>query len=157
MYKRQLKYWPVTNSQKEVLFLGELEEVLELTQAAEFVKTMLPLFRRISVCINSSHFQVAERALFLWNNDYIVNLVAQNRHALLPVCFGAFERNARNHWNSAVGGLTINVRKMLMEMDQELYEECQKQWEEEESQSRVKEENRQQNWKKIDALAAKAA
>ena len=152
-----LKYWPVTNSQKEVLFLGELEEVLELTQAAEFVKTMLPLFRRISVCINSSHFQVAERALFLWNNDYIVNLVAQNRHALLPVCFGAFERNARNHWNSAVGGLTINVRKMLMEMDQELYEECQKQWEEEESQSRVKEENRQQNWKKIDALAAKAA
>ena len=44
-----------------------------------------------------------------------------------------------------------------MEMDQELYEECQKQWEEEESQSRVKEENRQQNWKKIDALAAKAA
>ena len=37
-----LKYWPVTNSQKEVLFLGELEEVLELTQAAEFVKTQLP-------------------------------------------------------------------------------------------------------------------
>ena len=59
-----LKYWPVTNSQKEVLFLGELEEVLELTQAAEFVKTMLPLFRQISTCINSFHFQVAERALF---------------------------------------------------------------------------------------------
>ena len=27
-----LKYWPVTNSQKEVIFLGELEEILELTQ-----------------------------------------------------------------------------------------------------------------------------
>jgi hypothetical protein len=27
-----LKFWPVTNSQKEVLFLGELEEILELTQ-----------------------------------------------------------------------------------------------------------------------------
>ena len=27
-----LKFWPVTNSHKEVLFLGELEEVLELTQ-----------------------------------------------------------------------------------------------------------------------------
>ena len=38
------------------------QEVLELTQAAEFVKTMLPLFRRISTCINSSHFQVVERA-----------------------------------------------------------------------------------------------
>ena len=28
-----LKFWPLTNSQKEVLFLGELEEILEMTQA----------------------------------------------------------------------------------------------------------------------------
>lgn len=28
-----LRFWPLTNSHKEVLFLGELEEVLELTQA----------------------------------------------------------------------------------------------------------------------------
>ena len=27
-----LKFWPVINSQKEVLFLGEMEEILELTQ-----------------------------------------------------------------------------------------------------------------------------
>ncbi|KAJ7173879.1 hypothetical protein O6H91_Y542600 [Diphasiastrum complanatum] len=53
-----LKYWPVTNSQKEVLFLGELEEVLEATQAAEFQRCMVPLFRQISRCTNSSHFQV---------------------------------------------------------------------------------------------------
>lgn len=30
--KAVLKYWPVTNSQKEVLFLGEIEEILEITQ-----------------------------------------------------------------------------------------------------------------------------
>nr|CAB3504453.1 unnamed protein product [Digitaria exilis] len=36
-----LKYWPVTNCQKEVLFLGELEEVLEATQAAEFQRCMV--------------------------------------------------------------------------------------------------------------------
>lgn len=29
-----LKFWPLTNSQKEVLFLGELEEILEMTQVA---------------------------------------------------------------------------------------------------------------------------
>ncbi len=29
-----LKFWPLTNSQKEVLFLGELEEILEMTQAS---------------------------------------------------------------------------------------------------------------------------
>ena len=53
-----LKYWPVTNCQKEVLFLGELEEVLEATQSAEFRKCMVPLFKQIVRCLNSSHFQV---------------------------------------------------------------------------------------------------
>lgn len=53
-----LKYWPVTNCQKEVLFLGELEEVLEATQSAEFQRCMVPLFRQIARCLNSSHFQV---------------------------------------------------------------------------------------------------
>lgn len=63
-----LWYWPATNSQKEVLFLGEMEEILELTQAPEFAQVMKPLFRQVAQCLNSSHFQVAERALFLWNN-----------------------------------------------------------------------------------------
>lgn len=55
-----LKYWPVTNCQKEVLFLGELEEVLEATQSAEFQRCMVPLFRQIARCLNSPHFQVWE-------------------------------------------------------------------------------------------------
>jgi hypothetical protein len=41
-----------------VLFLSELEEILELTQAAEFSKVMVPLFRQLARCLNSSHFQV---------------------------------------------------------------------------------------------------
>lgn len=53
-----LKYWPVTNSAKEVMFLGELEEILEATQPAEFQKCMVPLFRQIARCLSSSHFQV---------------------------------------------------------------------------------------------------
>ena len=53
-----IKFWPVQNSQKEVLFLGELEEILELTQAPEFQKVMLPLFRQLARCLNSQHFQV---------------------------------------------------------------------------------------------------
>jgi serine/threonine-protein phosphatase 2A regulatory subunit B' len=53
-----LKYWPITNSSKEVSFLGELEEVLEATQPAEFQRCMVPLFRQIARCLSSSHFQV---------------------------------------------------------------------------------------------------
>ncbi|KAE9619642.1 putative protein phosphatase 2A, regulatory B subunit, B56 [Lupinus albus] len=59
-----LKYWPVTNCQKEVLFIGELEEVLEATQAAEFQRCMVPLFRQISRCLNNSHFQVCRKFIY---------------------------------------------------------------------------------------------
>ncbi len=61
-----------------------------------------PLFRQISRCLTSSHFQVAERSLFLWNNEYIVQLVAAHRAAVLPMVLGALEQNAANHWNPAV-------------------------------------------------------
>ncbi|KAL6288196.1 hypothetical protein ACE6H2_012586 [Prunus campanulata] len=58
-----LKYWPITNSSKEVMFLGELEEVLEATQPAEFQRCMVPLFRQIGRCLSSSHFQVGSSPL----------------------------------------------------------------------------------------------
>ena len=45
---------------------------------------------------------MAERSLFLWNNEYIVSLVAQQRTAVLPLVFAALERNERNHWNPQV-------------------------------------------------------
>ncbi len=46
--------------------------------------------------------QVAERSLFLWNNEYIVSLVAQQRTAVLPLIFAALERNEKQHWNPQV-------------------------------------------------------
>ena len=77
--------------------------------------------------------QVAERSLFLWNNEYIVSLVAQHRHVVLPLVFPALERNARSHWNPAVHGLTVNVRKMFQEMDEGLYEDCRLHFEDDEA------------------------
>ncbi|KAL6987328.1 hypothetical protein U1Q18_013076 [Sarracenia purpurea var. burkii] len=149
-----LKYWPVTNCQKEVLFLGELEEVLETTQAAEFQRCMVPLFRQIACCLNSSHFQVAERALFLWNNEHIVNLIAQNRRVILPIIFEALEKNIQSHWNQAVHGLTVNVRKMFLEMDAELFEECQSRYAEKEARVRELDKRRESTWQRLAAAAA---
>jgi len=80
--------------------------------------------------------QVAERSLFLWNNEYIVSLVAQQRGAVLPLVFAALERNAASHWNPAVHGLTCNVRKMFQDMDEQLYEECRLRYEAEEVRAR---------------------
>ena len=54
-----LKYWPKVHSPKEVMFLNELEEILDVMEPVEFVKVQQALFRQIARCISSPHFQVA--------------------------------------------------------------------------------------------------
>ncbi|KAG6412077.1 hypothetical protein SASPL_124743 [Salvia splendens] len=152
-----LKSWPVTNSQKEVLFLGELEEVLEMTNIMEFQRCMVPLFRQVARSMKSSHFQVAERALFLWNNDHIVELIAQNRSVILPIIFEALQKNTQYHWNQAVHGLSLNVRKTFMELDGDLFEECRKQYKERKAKCKELEEQRELTWQRLAAAAAAAA
>ncbi|CAA3006876.1 serine threonine phosphatase 2A 57 kDa regulatory subunit B theta isoform-like [Olea europaea subsp. europaea] len=149
-----LKYWPITNSSKEVMFLGELEEVLEATQAPEFQRCMVPLFRQICHCLSSLHFQVAERALFLWNNDHIENLIKQNRKVILPIIFSSLEKNARNHWNQAVQSLTLNVQKIFSDTDPELFEECLLKYQEDEAQEEEIKTKREATWKQLEDIAA---
>nr|GMC97333.1 serine/threonine protein phosphatase 2A 57 kDa regulatory subunit B' theta isoform-like [Ipomoea batatas] len=152
-----LKYWPITNSSKEVMFLGELEEVLEATQPPEFQRCMVPLFQQIGRCLSSSHFQVAERALFLWNNDHIENLIKQNRKVILPVIYPALEKNSRTHWNPAVQSLTLNVCKLFSDIDPELFEECMTKFQEGEAQEQQKKTQREATWKRLEEIAAMKA
>ncbi|KAL6556582.1 hypothetical protein OROGR_005870 [Orobanche gracilis] len=151
--KGLLRYWPITNSQKEAMFLGELEEILEVINMAEFQKVMVPLFGRIGRCINSYHFQVAERALFLWNNDRVVNLITQNREVILPIVFPSLEANAQNHWNQAVQNLTLNVRKMFTEMDGPLVSACIVGYQEEQERKKSEVEKRNEIWKCLENVA----
>ncbi|WOK93952.1 hypothetical protein Cni_G02653 [Canna indica] len=94
----------------------------------------------------------AERALFLWNNDHIVSLIAQNRSVIFPIIFEALEKNMRGHWNQAVRGLTANVRKMFLDMDSDLFEECQQQYIEKEEKAKSMEEQRELAWKNLESL-----
>lgn len=43
-----LKFWPVSLTSKQILFLNELEEILELVQPPEFVLVQKPLFKRVA-------------------------------------------------------------------------------------------------------------
>ncbi|GKV14679.1 hypothetical protein SLEP1_g25511 [Rubroshorea leprosula] len=152
-----LRYWPITNSSKEVMFLSELEEILEATQPPEFQRCMIPLFRQIARCLSSSHFQVAERALYLWNNDHIENLIRQNRRVILPIIFPALEKNGCNHWNQVVQSLTLNVRKFFSDIDPELFEECLHKFQEDEAKLEEIKTKHEATWKRLEELAASKA
>ncbi|KAA0188658.1 hypothetical protein HAZT_HAZT001633, partial [Hyalella azteca] len=94
-----LKFWPKVHSPKEVMFLNELEEILDVIEPNEFAKVMVPLFVQLAKCVSSPHFQVAERALYYWNNEYILSLISDNAHTILPIMFPALYKHSKTHWN----------------------------------------------------------
>lgn len=45
----------------QVMFLGELEEILDVIEPSQFVKIQEPLFKQIAKCVSSPHFQVRNK------------------------------------------------------------------------------------------------
>lgn len=97
-----LRYWPKVNSTKEVMFLNEVEDIFEVMDPAEFAKVQEPLFHQLAKSVASPHFQVAERALYFWNNEYFCNLVSDNVEIILPIMFAPLYENSKGHWNRYV-------------------------------------------------------
>lgn len=148
-----LKHWPGRNTRKEVMLLNETEEVLELTRPQDMDAVVVPVFRKISRCIESSHFQVAERALFYWNNEYVINLMMTYREEVMAVVVASLERNLKTHWNANVVSLTCNVQRLLAEMDGRLFDKCSREYEEERKDEGRREAERARRWRAVYRLA----
>uniref|UniRef100_A0A8C6WEU3 Serine/threonine protein phosphatase 2A regulatory subunit n=1 Tax=Neogobius melanostomus TaxID=47308 RepID=A0A8C6WEU3_9GOBI len=150
-----LKFWPKTCSQKEVMFLGELEEILDVIEPTQFVKIQEPLFKQISRCVSSPHFQVAERALYYWNNEYIMSLIEENSSVILPIMFSSLYRISKEHWNPAIVALVYNVLKAFMEMNSTLFDELTATYKSDRQREKKKEKEREELWKRLEDLELK--
>ncbi|EHB14418.1 Serine/threonine-protein phosphatase 2A 56 kDa regulatory subunit alpha isoform [Heterocephalus glaber] len=152
-----LKFWPKTCSQKEVMFLGEIEEILDVIEPTQFKKIEEPLFKQISKCVSSSHFQVAERALYFWNNEYILSLIEENIDKILPIMFASLYKISKEHWNQNIVSLVYNVLKTLMEMNGKLFDDLTSSYKAERQRRKKKELEREELWKKLEELKLKKA
>ncbi|GIX65864.1 protein phosphatase 2a regulatory b subunit (b56 family) protein [Babesia caballi] len=119
-----LKFWPTTSAQTELLFLSELEEVLSLTEVTELREVVRAVSIRMAQCISSAHFQVAERALYIWNNDRVARLLNMHRQVVYPYVARAIKSNLEGHWNEAVLNLSFNTARRLSDTDPALYMWC---------------------------------
>ncbi len=43
------------------MYLGEIEEILDVIEPQQFVKVQAPLFKQIARCVSSPHFQVRKK------------------------------------------------------------------------------------------------
>merc|ERR1711935_163762 len=139
------------------MFLNELEEILELLGADQLAQVRDMLFTNLARCLDSDHFQVVERALFLWNNEHLVNsgcLSRLNAHQVLPIIYGPLYKNSSGHWNATVEGLAQNVLKMYMEYDLVLYDKCTKSYYREEEEATRKLQALETQWTAVEQTAS---
>ncbi|KAG0201609.1 Serine/threonine-protein phosphatase 2A 56 kDa regulatory subunit delta isoform [Mortierella sp. GBA30] len=149
-----LRFWPKVNSPKEVMFLNEIEEILDVIEPLEFVKIEGPLFTQIARCVSSPHFQVAERALYYWNNEYIVNLIHDNADDILPIMFQSLYKNSKTHWNRTIHGLVFNALKLFMDVTPKLFDECTNHYRQARQNDRQRMIEREEVWQRLEQQAA---
>ncbi|GLD47751.1 serine/threonine-protein phosphatase 2A 56 kDa regulatory subunit beta isoform, partial [Lates japonicus] len=145
-----LKYWPKTCTQKEVMFLGEIEEILDVIEPSQFIRVQEPLFKQIAACISSPHFQVAERALYFWNNEYILSLIEENCQVILPLVFATLYRVSKEHWNQTIVSLIYNVLKTFMEMNSKLFDDLTASYKVEKQKELKRERERVELWRGLE-------
>ncbi|RXM36979.1 Serine/threonine-protein phosphatase 2A 56 kDa regulatory subunit alpha isoform [Acipenser ruthenus] len=161
LFHAQLAYCVVQFLEKDptltetVMFLGEIEEILDVIEPTQFKKIQEPLFKQIAKCVSNPHFQVAERALYFWNNEYILSLIEENIDKILPIMFGSLYRISKEHWNPTIVALVYNVLKTLMELNGTLFDELTTSYKAERQREKKKEQEREELWQKLDELRVK--
>eukprot|EP00557_Chaetoceros_sp_GSL56_P013505 CAMPEP_0176482862 /NCGR_PEP_ID=MMETSP0200_2-20121128/3609_1 /TAXON_ID=947934 /ORGANISM="Chaetoceros sp., Strain GSL56" /LENGTH=457 /DNA_ID=CAMNT_0017879221 /DNA_START=1114 /DNA_END=2487 /DNA_ORIENTATION=+ len=154
------KFWPWSCSSKQVLFLAELEEILEYLGTEQLSKISNTLYTNLARFLDSDHFQVVERTLFLWNNEHLVGsgcLSRMNAQKVLPIIFGPLYKNSSGHWNATVEGLAQNVLKMYMEHDFDLYDKCAAEYAQKEEEAKKRHEAISNRWSQIEEMAQENA
>uniref|UniRef100_A0A8J8XRP2 Serine/threonine-protein phosphatase 2A 56 kDa regulatory subunit n=1 Tax=Callithrix jacchus TaxID=9483 RepID=A0A8J8XRP2_CALJA len=120
-----LKYWPKTHSPKEVMFLNELEEILDVIEPSEFVKIMEPLFRQLAKCVSSPHFQmVLKRQKFNWNHRFFFSLRSVNQAKILPPTFLQLSRKETTYWFKTLHGLILSSINVFLLIHQKIFSAC---------------------------------
>ncbi|TNV79992.1 hypothetical protein FGO68_gene16483 [Halteria grandinella] len=126
LIKGLLKIWPITNPAKEVVFLNEVEELLESNWTViqgKFTDFGPKLLKRLIKTSQSMHYQAAERALVLLNSDTIQKLVRLNKPLAYPLIVKNLILGSQSsHWNQTVTTITYSVMRSYMEMDPDSFE-----------------------------------
>ncbi|XP_061619993.1 serine/threonine-protein phosphatase 2A 56 kDa regulatory subunit beta isoform isoform X2 [Phyllopteryx taeniolatus] len=145
-----LKYWPMTCTRKEVMFLGEIEEILDAIEPSQFVRVAEPLFRKIAACVASPHFQVVERACYFWNNEYILSLIEENCQVILPLVFSDLYAVSKEQWNQPIVLLVYDVLKTFMKMDGVLFEHLASSYKAEKQKDAKRERDHAELWRRLE-------
>ncbi|KAG0777117.1 hypothetical protein G6F22_012096 [Rhizopus arrhizus] len=145
-----IRHWPKVNSVKEVIFLAEIEDILDVIETADFESFMIPFFQKLAQCVSSPHFQVAERALYFYNYEDVVHVLSDNIEVLMPIVFPSLYKYSKEHWNRTIHGLAYNALQLLMRINPTLFDEYAEKYKDEGETKDKSADDRAAVWKKLE-------
>ncbi|KAK3132783.1 hypothetical protein QOZ80_6AG0527710 [Eleusine coracana subsp. coracana] len=150
-YHRQLAYCVLERC------CSSRSEVVELLDPDQFQRLAVPVCSRIARCVGSSSSQVAERALYVWNNERFLELASASpgvMEKILPAFVASVESNLEQHWSKCVQQVTASVKALLQEVAPELYARCVDDLAARRAEAEVAAAVRDARWRKVEMAAA---
>jgi len=113
-----LRYWPHASTSKQLLFLAEIDELLDITTPEVFHSFARSLVRHLArYGLQSAHFQVAERALVLFSgNEHLLEMLVPMANRLYPLILPALQQLTSSHWSPTVQLQALALMRRLMEL-----------------------------------------
>lgn len=119
-----LKYWPFANSTKEVMFLTELLEVLEVCDPSKLEPLVVKLFKRLIKCIAGPHLQVADRAMCFFENDHFLAILKTYKAVTFPLIVPVIAAIADTHWHKVLQESLNALKNILKDIDSSAFDKA---------------------------------
>lgn len=117
-----LKYWPFANSNKEIIFLQELPEVLEFCDLSRVNSHIPKLFKRVIKCISGSNLQVADRAMCLFENEHFLEIIRSHKQTTFSMLVPIISKLSENHWNKMIQESLTVLKEIFYKIDSSAYQ-----------------------------------
>jgi serine/threonine-protein phosphatase 2A regulatory subunit B' len=105
-------------------------------------------------------FQVAERALYVWNNERFLEMASSGEgtmERILPAFVASIEANLEQHWSKCVQQVTASVKALLQQVAPDLYDRCAADLAATRAGADAEAAVREARWRRLEAAAASRA
>ncbi|KAL0225437.1 hypothetical protein RCL1_003349 [Eukaryota sp. TZLM3-RCL] len=113
------KWWPKTNAARQIYYITCLEDLLPNLPNREQSVLVPLIIDRLSDCVKSEHFQVAEKALLFLGSHHAVSIIPDQPHQVTFTVFDAIYSASKEHWNQSIVSLATETLRLYMEVDPE--------------------------------------
>ncbi|TDG40101.1 hypothetical protein AWZ03_013478 [Drosophila navojoa] len=150
-----IKFWPKTSTQKEILFLGEIDSYANGIAPEQFLAIQKPLLAQLATCVSSPHTEVADHALNILSNKHMISLFKPNSAVVKPIVCPALISISKGHWNQAIRKRGNATLQLLVEMNPDLFNELLDNCSVEKERLKQRQRVREWAWEKVTEIVAK--